>query len=124
MLTRHIFLATALTTAMCVVTRVASSEPHRRVRFPATKSSIHGGKGIARIAFYVCADDIDSGIALPRPELAVRACKRGAKRAAPVYGPYRYPISNSKNDWYSARDYPYERLDGRQYSRGGYLPSP
>lgn len=64
-------------------------------------------------------DHVDAGIVFPKPKYAAGACKRGAKRALPAYGPYCYPPTHGENDWYAARDYPYERLDGQQYSWAG-----
>src|SRR5437762_1058173 len=121
MLVRRILLVTALTFATVVVSPAAASEattagatdhtprkPRDRAklhakhdpspRFPAVKVSVHGGKGIAKIAFYVCRDAIDSGIAFATPELADAHCakkreSRGSKRRSAgrdviaVYGP-------------------------------------
>ena len=104
--------------------RAALGEHAHEPPFPAEKRSVHGGYGVAGIAFYVCADVVDAGVAFRRPEQATTLCKYGKKRAAPAYGPYRYPSRHRRDDWYSNRDYPYERLDGEQYNRDGYVPTP
>ena len=126
MVARSVLLAFAFT--------VVASSATASSRFPATKVSSRGGHGRAKTAFYVCGSSLDfgkfatAGIAdascAKLARLRCPTCRPAARQAAPVYGPYRYPVRHGKDDWFSANDYPYETLDGRQYSRAGYVPTP